>query len=143
MTYTNTICINSTDKTPELINITDEVSKQVKKSKLKNGQILIFSQHTTAAVVIQESEKGLLTDLKELLLLLAPKQKHYRHNSSDDHQKDGAPNGHSHCQHLLLGTSETVPLVNGKMLLGQFQKIFLVELDHKRTRNILVQITGD
>ena len=61
--------------------------------------------------------------------------------------EDECPNGHSHCQHLVLGTSETLPVVNGDMVLGQFQRVFAVELDAEKAsqvdrRDVLVQIMG-
>ena len=55
---------------------------------------------------------------------------------------DESPNGHSHCQHLMLSTSETVPLVNGALQLGEWQSIFLIELDHPRDRRVTVNILG-
>jgi thiamine phosphate synthase YjbQ (UPF0047 family) len=53
------------------------------------------------------------------------------------------PNGHSHCQHLLLGASEAVPLVDGKLVVGQYQRIFLIELDHGRDREVVIQLVGE
>ena len=56
---------------------------------------------------------------------------------------DESPNGHSHLQHLLLGTSETVPIINGEMQFGMYQSIFFIELDHPRNREVMVQVVGE
>ena len=56
---------------------------------------------------------------------------------------DESPNGHAHLQHLLLGTSETVPILNGEMQFGTYQSIFFIELDHPRNREVMVQVVGE
>jgi secondary thiamine-phosphate synthase enzyme len=56
--------------------------------------------------------------------------------------EDECPNGHAHCQHLLLGTSETIPIVDSELLLGRWQRIFLIELDRPRERQVFVQVQG-
>lgn len=140
---TKKITINSSDAVPELIDITGQVKQVIEDSDIKEGQVLVFAAHTTAAVILQEPESGLLNDLKNLICNLSKKEKDYYHTAAPDHQKDRMPNGHSHCQHLLLGSSEVVPIENGHLLLGTFQCIFLVELDRARTRTIIVQVMGE
>lgn len=125
------------------MDITSKVEKIINTSKIKNGQVLVFARHTTAAVILQEPEPGLHQDLQKLLTTIAPKEAGYQHSLSSDHLKDQMPNGHSHCQHVLLGSSEVIPLVGGKMLLGTYQKIFLVELDRIRRRDVVIQIIGE
>lgn len=137
------ININSTDQVPELIDVTAAVVKVVKRCGVSKGQVLVFAQHTTAAVILQEPESGVMQDFKNFLTEILPKDKHYHHTAAPDHQKDRMPNGHSHCQHLLLGSSEIIPIENGRLLLGTFQHIFLVELDRARTRTIIVQVIGE
>ena len=56
--------------------------------------------------------------------------------------EDEAPNGHAHCRHLFLGASEAIPIVDGRAALGRWQRVFLVELDGPRTRDVLVQVLG-
>lgn len=141
---TSTITITSSNEVPELTNITDQVQKTVQESGVQNGQVTVFSQHTTAAVLIQENELGIHKDLKELLEQLAPSEKEYHHSVAPDHVADRMPNGHSHLRHFLLGGSfQTIPVENGKLLLGQFQSLFLVELDRARTRKVIVQVMGE
>ncbi|MCL0099897.1 secondary thiamine-phosphate synthase enzyme YjbQ [Dehalococcoidia bacterium] len=136
-----------TNTAPEFIDITDRVEQTVKDSEIYNGFVLVYSKHTTAAIKIQENEPLLLEDMARLLENFAPQNGSYRHNDFDVRtvhmHEDECPNGHSHCQHLVLSTSETLPLINGSMPLGQFQRIFLVELDNQKSeREVLVQILG-
>lgn len=144
MVVTDKITITSSDSVPEFIDITEKVARKVRESGVKNGQVLVFSQHTTAAVILQEPEERLLRDLRRFLCGVAPKDgSRYEHTTAPDHVKDEKPNGHSHCQHCFLGSSEVIPVVGGKLFLGQFQRIMLVELDRARTRNIVVQVIGE
>lgn len=143
MVLTKILTIKSKNPAVKMMDITGRVEREVAKSQVKDGQVLVFARHTTAAVVLQEDEPGINKDLHDLFQTIAPKDKAYHHTRSLDHQKDGLPNGHSHVQHTLLGSSEIIPLADGKMLLGTYQKIFLVELDRTRMRDIVVQVTGE
>jgi thiamine phosphate synthase YjbQ (UPF0047 family) len=84
--------------------------------------------------------------LKDCLLRLAPRDGYYRHNDFDirtvNMHPDEPKNGHSHLQHLLLSTSETIPLVAGDLQLGSYQSVFLVELDGARDRRVTLTILG-
>ncbi|MBI2590857.1 MAG: YjbQ family protein [Candidatus Blackburnbacteria bacterium] len=144
MVSTSTITVTSSNEVPELINITDKIKKNVQESGIKNGLIVVFSQHTTAAVLLQENEAGIHKDLKEFLESISSRKKDYHHSVAPDHLVDQMPNGHSHLWHFLVGgSSQSIPIVNGELLLGQYQSLFLVELDHARTRNVVVQIIGE
>lgn len=143
MVTVSKITVDSSDQVPEFIDITSKVNDEVEKSGIKMGQVLVFAQHTTAAIIIQEPEPGIHKDLHKLLHSVAPKDGNYHHASSPEHIKDQMPNGHSHCQHAILGSSEAVPVQIGKMMLGQYQRIFLVELDRARSRTVVVQIMGE
>ena len=105
-----------------------------------------FSKHTTAAVVIQENEPLLLEDLSALLDRLAAEGATYGHNDLSRRTGTMEPgecaNGHAHCQHLLLGSSENVPVAEGRLDLGRWQRIFLLELDRPRQRRLTVQVFG-
>lgn len=131
----------------QFVDITDEVTELVQQSGITDGIVTIVSRHTTAAIRIQEAEPLLLEDLLGFLRRLAPSNVHYQHNDfrirTHHMHDDESPNGHSHCLQFLLGTSETVPVMDGQLLLGQWQRIFLVELDGPRPkREILVQTVG-
>ncbi len=136
---------------PEFIDISDRVAAIVEESGLRNGIVVVFSKHTTAAIIIQENEPLLLQDMASLIERSSPRNAHYRHNDFDVRtvhmHEDECPNGHSHCQHLSLGTSETIPVIDGKLAIGEFQRIFMVELDHIKAlevayREVLVQTVG-
>jgi secondary thiamine-phosphate synthase enzyme len=132
---------------PEFIDITSHVIDLVEKSEIKNGFALVFSRHTTAAITIQENEPLLLNDMATFLERMAPRTARYGHNDFSIRTvhmlEDECPNGHSHCQHLVLGSSETIPVIDGALPLGQWQRIFAVELDaQKSEREILVQVMG-
>ena len=144
------ISVNS-ETAPEFIDITDQVVDAVSRSGISNGTVLVFSKHTTVAVTIQENEPLLLVDMAKMLERLSPKKADYHHNDfairTVHMHEDECPNGHSHCQNLVLGTSESIPIVQGKMILGQWQRIFVIELDADKAnqishRNIAVQIMG-
>lgn len=137
----------STGSSPAFFDITEDVEDCVRRSEIRNGFALVFSRHTTAAITIQENEPLLITDLCSTLERFAPQNTHYRHNDFSVRtvhmHEDECPNGHSHCQHLVLGTSENIPVIDGDMALGEFQRIFVVELDPEReTRQVLVQAMG-
>ena len=144
---TSTLII-STSSAPEFIDITERVTSIVEKSEVTSGIATIFSRHTTSAIIIQENEPLLLNDMSSLLETLSPKNSRYGHNDftirTVNMNEGECPNGHSHCQHLILGSSETVPIANGLLTLGQWQRIFVVELDESKLtpREIVVQVMG-
>ena len=132
---------------PDFIDITDEIVKFVKLSQISNGIVVVYSKHTTAAITIQEAEPLLLKDMINLLERLVPPDSKYGHNDFSIRtvhmHENECPNGHSHCQHLILGTSETIPVIDNQLTLGEWQRIFMIELDPERDRReILVQIMG-
>ncbi len=136
-----------TKDAPQLIDITDWVKGCVADSHIRNGMVLVYSKHTTAAVKINENEPLLIEDMAEFLERIAPRDAYYRHNDFSirtvNMTEDESPNGHAHLQHLMLGCSETIPLVDGKIPFGQWQSIFFIELDHPRPREVMVQILGE
>jgi secondary thiamine-phosphate synthase enzyme len=131
----------------QFLDITDEVASFVRTAGLREGVVTVFSRHTTAAVCIQEDEPLLLEDLREFLERAAPAGAHYRHNDfrvrTVHMHDDESPNGHAHCLQLMLGTSETIPVLDGELLLGTWQRVFLVELDGPRaSREVILQAQG-
>ncbi len=134
-----------TEKGPQFIDITDRIEKAARESGVSNGFAVVFSMHTTAAIRINENEPALLADMERMLENIAPCSAEYKHNEAAHAFSDNGerPNGHSHCQHLLLGASEAVPVVAGKLIVGQWQRIFLIELDHGRDREVVVQLMGE
>ncbi len=130
----------------EFIDITHDVDEVVKESRIQNGQALVFSGHTTAGIAINQNESLLLQDFQRLLYRLVPIDERYSHDLFElkkGSNSDGRSNGHSHCKNLIVGVSETIPIESGKLLLGDRQNIFLVELDGARKREVIVQIIGE
>ena len=141
--FSHTLKIVSS-KAPEFIDITDRVFESIKDCQVNMGFVVIYSMHTTAAIKINENEPLLLNDMEKFLDRLSPKTGEYSHNDFSQRTvnmtEDECPNGHSHCQHLILSTSETIPILVGEPQLGQWQRIFLVELDRPRPREVIIQI---
>jgi secondary thiamine-phosphate synthase enzyme len=135
-----------TERHIEFVDITEEVRRCVAESGVRDGFVVVFSRHTTAGIRINEHEPLLLEDMAKLLEQIAPAGADYRHDDFSVRTVNLTPNervnGHSHCRSLLLGASETVPLAAGELLLGRWQRLFLVELDGPNRREFIVQIVG-
>ena len=144
-TFTETITLES-NRAPEFIDITDKVTDVVGHSEVQTGFAVIFSRHTTAAIKINENEPLLLKDMEHFLERVATRDAYYGHNDfairTVHMHEDECPNGHAHCQHLMLGASEMVPIMNGQLCFGEWQRIFLVELGLPRKREVIVQVVG-
>ncbi len=134
-----------TEKGPQFVDITDKVEAATRESGLENGFVVVFSKHTTAAISINEAEPHLIQDMEEMLEKMAPADHDYAHNRYAHALSTNGerPNGHSHCRQLLLGASESVPVANGRLVFGQWQRLFLVELDHGRHREVVVHLVGE
>ena len=137
----------TTKSAPEFIDITNWVSECVAESNISDGFAVVFSKHTTAAVKINENEPLLLNDMAAFLEKIFPRKHDYQHNNFEirtvNMNDDESPNGHAHLQHLLLGTSETVPVINGEIQFGTYQSVFFIELDHPRPREVMVDVVGE
>ena len=119
--------------------LTEQVAEIVRSSGLKVGCANVFNVGSTAAVGAIEFESGLQVDLPAILDKLIPPSRNYGHEQA---WHDG--NGHSHLQATLLGPSLTVPIADGKLVLGTWQQIFHLECDVRgRQRTLIVTITGD
>ena len=136
-----------TGPAPDFVDITERVGQCVRQSGVGNGLVVVYSRHTTAAVKINENEPLLLRDMAAFLERVSPRNGDYQHNDFSvrtvNMTPEESPNGHAHCQHLTLGCSETIPLVDGQMQFGRYQSIFLIELDHPRQREVMVQVVGE
>ena len=135
-----------TTAAPGFHDITDDVTAIVADSGVSFGHVTVFSSHTTAAIRINENEPLLLRDMARTLRQLAPANAYYEHNDfgrrTVNMNEDECANGHAHCQHLFLASSETIPVIEGKPALGTYQRVFLIELDHPRMRRVLVTVVG-
>ncbi len=145
MKFKNKIIELKTEAGINIYNITEEINNFLQETQINNGQVLVFSQHTTTALAINEHEIRLLEDIKTYLKKIVPESEKYLHN--DLHLRDVPPdepiNAHSHLMAIsLLNTSEVIPIVEGKLGLGTYQSVLFFDLDGPRTRNILLQISG-
>ena len=129
--------------------ITDEVQAAVKESGVTDGIACVYSPHTTCCVRVNEMETGFLEDFANLLRALVPHDTYYAHDDFDRRTENICPedmdqgNGHSHCMAMLLGTAgESVPVRDGELLLGTWQRVLFIELDRERDRRWLVQVVG-
>ena len=129
--------------------VTDDVLDVVTESRVDNGMALVFSPHTTCSILINESESGFLKDFSRLMDVLVPLDGDYVHddvesrteNLEDPHE---IPNGWAHCRQSLLGSaSQAIPVVDGKLMLGRWQRVFFVELDRARDRKVYIQVMGE
>lgn len=134
------------DHAPQLIDITAQLEAFVAASDVAHGQLLVYSMHTTAAVIVNEREPLLHQDIRAFLEGLAPAHGRYAHDDFSVRVTNMTPdeqvNGHAHLRHLLLGPSQTLPVVRGRLVLGRWQRVFFVELDAPRDRQVLLQLTG-
>ncbi len=130
----------------EFIDVTEEVIAVLRRSRVIQGWVSVFSKHTTAAVVLNENEPLLLQDMGAMLERLSAAAGLYQHNDlsrrTGQMDQDECANGHAHCQHLLIGGSENIPVADGRLDLGRWQRIFLLELDRPRDRRLVVQVFG-
>ncbi len=123
----------------DVIDITSKVSKVIEDSGIKSGTANVFVTGATGAVTTIEYEPGLKKDFPAALERLFPKDMEYKHHET---WNDG--NGHSHVRASFLGPSLTVPVMEGKPVLGKWQQIIFLELDVRpRNRRLLVTITGE
>jgi secondary thiamine-phosphate synthase enzyme len=120
----------------DIINITDRVSEIVKNSKIKEGICLVFVAHSTCAITTIEYEEGAMKDLKRALEIVAPMNTNYEHC-----KKWGDCNGYAHIRAALMKPCLTIPIEDGKLVLGQWQQLILIDFDNRpREREIIVKI---
>lgn len=123
----------------EFIDITDRALALCAESGIRDGLATIFTQHTTAAIRINERCARLQADMLGILEKFVPRAD-YRH---DEDTVDSRKNARSHLTSLLLGASETIPVTSGELMLGTWQSVFFVELDGPRSqRAVIVKIIG-
>ena len=129
--------------------ITDEVQDAVRESGVRDGICCVYSPHTTCSVRVNECERGFLEDIAELLNRHVPAEHYYAHDDWDRRTENLHPddmevgNGHSHCMAMLLGPAgESIPVRDGELCLGRWQRVLFLELDRERDRRWIVQVVG-
>jgi len=147
MKSVNKIIEYQTKEELDFIDITEKVKEIVGENQIRNGLVNIQTLHTTTALILNESEPLLIEDMKQNLEKLAPKTTEYRHDNfkirTVNMCDDECANGHSHCKAIYLPANLTLNLIEGKLQLGQWQRIFFIELDRPRSRKVQIQTMGE
>lgn len=138
----------STAQEFDVIDITADVEKVLISSGIEEGYALIYSPHTTCGILLNEKESGLLIDIDNTLQRLVPqKDGAYLHDDFTVRTENMNPgetkNAHSHLRHLIAGrVSEYIPVSEGSLMLGEWQRVMFVEFDRPRDREVLIQVCG-
>jgi secondary thiamine-phosphate synthase enzyme len=140
----------STAECGQFVDMTDDLRDLVGRSEVRDGMALVYSPHTTCAILINEREAGFVGDFNSLMESLVPLDGSYRHDDLEartenlDDDPHEIPNGHAHCRHALIGSaSQAIPIVDGELMLGRWQRVFFLELDRPRDRRVLMQVMGE
>jgi secondary thiamine-phosphate synthase enzyme len=139
-TQLDTLVVHSSQK-QEMIEITPYVIDSARDAGIRNGFVGVFSQHTTAVLMVNEFQSALLSDIGDFLKRVIEDGLPYKHNSPKWSDCDRS-NAASHLRSLLFSNSAMLPVVDGKPVLGQFQRVILAELDGPRERTIKLQFVG-
>ena len=139
--------ISPPDIPTEFIDLTDRLEQLVAIAGFRFGIVNVQTLHTTTAVVVNEHEPLLLTDFQALLEAVAPGDDRYRHDDTTARTVNVTdaerPNGQAHCRALLLPASTCLNVTGGRLLLGRWQRVFFVELDGPREREVSVVLLGE
>jgi len=131
----------STDQRIELVDLTNRIMEFARRFNIREGLISLWSMHTTCAVFINEFQTALLSDIKRFLEQMVARDAEWMHN--DPHHSDcDRMNADSHLRALLLGHSLTLQVSGGEVVLGQWQRVLMAELDGPRARSLRIQIWG-
>jgi secondary thiamine-phosphate synthase enzyme len=133
--------IVETNERIELIDLTNRVMELVRRFRIREGLVSLWSLHTTCAVFINEFQTALLSDIKCFLEQVVARDAEWMHNDPQ-HSDCDRFNADSHLRALLLGHSLTLQISGGEVVLGQWQRILMAELDGPRARTLRVQVWG-
>ncbi len=135
MVYSAEFLLRTKDRI-ELVDITSQVRELIAKSGIKEGMVLVFVPHATAALYLNEHEGGLMSDVLSFVKEVIPGNRPYLHNRIDD-------NATAHLGSILFKPFVAMPLTAGRLDVGTWQNIFLLEMDGPRTRRVIVKIVGE
>jgi len=136
MVHTEYLWFN-TSKRREVVRITDDIVGIVSRSGVKEGMALVSAMHITAAVYVNDWEKGLIADMQDWLEELAPARPDYRHHQT------GEDNADAHLKRTILGHQVMVPITAGKLDLGPWEQVFYAEFDGRRKKRVIVKVMGE
>ncbi len=120
----------------EMVQITPEIEAIVKRSGIADGLCFVSPMHITAAIYVNDDEDDLIEDIGKWLEELAPSGRDYKHH------RTGEDNGDAHLKALLLHHETTLPITNGRLDLGRWQRIFYAEFDGQRPKRVIVKLMG-
>jgi secondary thiamine-phosphate synthase enzyme len=136
----------ATDAPVAFVDITPLVEAAVREAALGEGFVNVQTRHTTTGILVNELEPLLLEDLRDLLERHAPSASGYRHDDVERRIVNLTPdervNGHAHCKAALIGTSEGLNVSGGRLMLGRWQRVLLVECDGPREREVSLAFAG-
>ena len=138
--HAETFAIDTADRV-ELIDLTDRIAALVRGSNIADGLVSLWSMHTTFAVFMNEAQKALHADIKRLLETMVARDADWMHNDPD-HSDCDRFNADAHLRAMLLGHSLTVQVSGGELVLGQWQRVLVAELDGPRSRTLRMQMMG-
>ena len=133
--------IISTDERIEVVDLTDRVMTFVRHLKIREGLVSLWSRHTTCTVFINEFQSALLSDIRRFLEQMVARDEEWLHNNPN-HSDCDRMNADAHLRALLLGHSLTLQVSGGEVVLGQWQRVLMAELDGPRARTLRVQAWG-
>ena len=129
----------STSSGTDIIDLTPSINAYLKKSAIKKGAVILFVPGSTAAITTIEYESGVINDLRKAIQRIAPEDLYYEHN-----ERWGDGNGYSHVRAALLGPSLHIPVIDGRLTLGTWQQVVLLDFDNRpRKRKIILQLMGE
>ena len=130
-----------TDQRIELVDLTKQVMEFVRRFNIREGLVSLWSMHTTCSLFINEFQTALLSDIKHFLEQMVARDAEWMHNDPN-HSDCDRMNADSHLRALLLGHNLTLQVSGGEVVLGQWQRILMAELDGPRARSLRIQIFG-
>ena len=130
-----------TDQRVEVVDLTNTVMEYVRRFNIREGLVSLWSMHTTCTLFINEFQVALLSDIKRFLEHMVARDGEYMHNDPQ-HSDCDRMNADSHLRAMLLGHSLTLQISGGEVVLGQWQRILMAELDGPRARSLRIQIFG-
>ena len=131
------------------VDLTEDLQRTVKDSGVTEGAAVVYCQHTTTALDINELEDGAARDLQLLVERLVPESVYYAHDDLEIRTQnldevEERKNGHSHAKAMLLSaTSHSIPVTSGEPMLGRWQRLLLVELDEPKERSVVFHVFGE
>lgn len=121
----------------QLVHITEQVQQVVDRSGIREGMVLVSAMHITAGVFVNDDEPGLHQDIWDWLEELAPFRSDYRHH------RTGEDNGDAHLKSLLVHHQVILPVTDGRLDLGPWQRVFYAEFDGKRPKRMVIKVMGE